>query len=648
MKYPNLFSPMKIGTLEIRNRVVMTPMGCSMANVDGSPSEQMIAYYTARARGGVGLICTEITRVRDLDGVGETAQLSVSKNSVIPGLTKLADSVHRQGAKIFVQIHHPGRQTGSFTQFGVKPVAPSAVTCQIIQEEPRALETEEVKEIIQNYIDGAWRAQQAGIDGVEIHAAHGYLLNQFLSPHTNKRTDVYGGSLENRGRAVVEIIKGIKDLCGPTYPVTVRISVEEFLGPEGLELPEGVAFCKMFEAAGADGLGISSGIYETMNTIVEPTSYQEGWRIHLSEAVKKAVTIPIYGNAVIRHPDYAEKLLAEGTLDFIGMGRPHLADPEWCNKAKNGQDDRIRHCISCLRCFETIFTQSAICQPVQCSVNAQLGREARNPYPEKDGAGRVVAIVGGGPAGLEAARVLAERHFKPVIFEASGTIGGQLALAKNPPGKDKLAWFTSYLDNELNRLGVEIRLHTRATAENISALNPHAVILATGSTPLIPASIPGVGGDNVYSVSDILSGAVKLEGKKVVLIGSGMTGIETAEMLADAGNTVSVVEMQDTIAPDGYWQNVIDVLGHLKEKNVELLPKHTLLSIGADNVKLDGAVTEIPCDAVVLSLGVKSEDSLFKEISGSFTNIYNIGDSKKIGRIVNAVTEGYLLAYNLK
>lgn len=499
MKYPKLFSPMKIGEVEIKNRVVMTPMGCSMANVDGTPSEQMIAYYTARARGGVGLICTEITRVNDVNGVGEPAQLSVSKNSVIPGLNKLTDAVHRYGTKIFVQLHHPGRQTGSAFQFGVQPVAPSAVTCKIMQEEPRELTHAEVKGIIQDFIDGAWRAKMAGCDGVELHGAHGYLLNQFFSPYTNKRTDEYGGSLENRGRIVTEILSGIRQACGEDFPVTVRITVEEFLGKEGLEPEEGIRFCKLFEAAGAKGLGITSGIYETMNTIVEPVSYEEGWRIYLTEAVKKEVGIPVYGNGVIRHPEYAERLLEEGKMDFIGMGRPHLADPEWCDKARNGKAEQIRHCISCLRCFESIFINAASCLPVECSVNAQLGREARYPYPERDGNGRVVAIIGGGPAGLEAARVLAERHFKPVVFEAADKLGGQIEFGKNPPGKGKLAWFVSYLETELGRMQVEIRRNTKATADMVADLDPYAVILATGSNPIIPRDIPGIDRDTVYT-----------------------------------------------------------------------------------------------------------------------------------------------------
>ncbi|WP_101772257.1 NAD(P)/FAD-dependent oxidoreductase [Peptostreptococcus faecalis] len=647
MKYSKLFSPGKIGDLEIQNRVIMSSMGCSMANVDGTPSEQMISYYEKRARGGVGLICTEVTRINDEHGIGEPAQLSVSHDEVILGLSKLADAVHKHGTKIFVQLHHPGNQTGSAAMYGVQPVAPSAVTCPIVGEEPRVLSTEEVKGLIQDYIDGAWRAQQAGIDGVEIHGAHGYLINQFFSKHTNKRTDQYGGSLENRVRMAVEIIEGIRKRCGSDFPVTIRVTVEEFMGDEGIQLDEGVEICKLLEKAGVDAIGVTSGIYESMNTIVEPLSYDEGWRVYLTEKVKNAVKIPVYGNGVIRHPDFAEKLIEEGKMDFIGMGRPHLADPEWCFKAKNDQADRIRYCVSCLRCFESVFSNSGACVPIECSVNAQLGKESRYPYYAKDGKNRTVVIIGGGPAGLESARVLAERRFKPILFELTDVLGGNVAIGKNPPGKEKLGWFIDYLKTELDRLGVDIRMNTKVDIDKIEKLNPYAIILATGSVPIIPKNIPGVFNENVYNVPDILSGKIQLRNKKVAVIGSGMTGIELAEMLASQGNEVSVIEMAKKIAPDGYWQSVMDVLKHLQEYNVKLMPEHKLLSIEKDRVKLEGETTELLCDEVVLALGVKSENSLCQELKSKFDNVYNIGDSHKVGKIVNAVSDAFVLCNNL-
>lgn len=647
MKYPNLFSPMSIGKLSLKNRVVMTAMGCSMANVDGSPSDQMIAYYEERAKGGVGLITTEITRVNDDTGVGEPAQLSVSHNGVIPRLQLLAEAVHRHDSRIFVQLHHPGRQTPSMLIHGQAPVSASDVACKIVGDQPRALETAEVYQLIDNFIDGAWRAQQAGLDGVELHVAHGYLLNQFISPYTNQRTDEFGGSTEARAKMVVAIIQGIREKCGKDFTIAARVTVDECLGEQGLQLEEGVELCKLFEAAGVDLLNVTNGIYETMNTLVEPISYDEGWRANFAKAVKEAVTVPVCGNSLIRHPAFAEKLLEEGNQDLIGMGRSLLADPDWVMKAYNEQEEEINHCISCLRCFETVFGLSGFCVPIQCSVNPRMGREACYPYPETTGKDRKVVIVGGGPGGLEAARVLATRRFKPILFEAGAALGGQLLQGSVPPKKEKLRWLADYYTTQMDKLGVEVHLNTPATKETIEALDPYAVILATGSQPIVPASIPGIDGANVHTIPDILTGKTQLSGKKVAVIGSGMTGIETAEYLAEQGNQVTVVEMQETLTPDGYWQNVVDVMGRLTALGAEFLPKHKLVSISQEGIVLEGETTELACDEVVLALGVKSNSSGLEGLLEERERVYVVGDASKVGRIYTATLDGFTLAHSI-
>lgn len=617
-----------------------------MAETDGQPSEQMIAFYTARAKGGVGLIITEITRVEDTHGRTEISQLAVDRDEVIPGLARLADSVHKYGAKIFVQLHHPGRQTSGTATFGLQPVSASVTTCKITNAEPRELSNEEVWALIDKFVDGAVRAQRAGIDGVEIHAGHGYLLNQFLSPYTNKRTDEFGGSLENRTRIISEIIKGIRLKCGSEFPIMVRTEVEEFLGSQGIELPEGVEICKLLEAAGADALNITSGIYETMNTLVEPASYKEGWRSYLVGTVKKEVSIPVCGNAVIRHPDVAEKLLQDGNQDFISMGRTHLADPEWCNKARAGKTAEIRYCISCLRCFESVFARMGL--PIQCSTNPQVGREARYPYPRVDGNGRTVAVIGAGPAGMEAARVLAERRFKPVLIEKSDKLGGQLNYASVPYAQYRINWMIDYYRKQFELLKIDVRLNTAATVEYVKSLDPYAVIVATGASPIVPDSIPGIDGDNVYVTTDIIDGTVQLSGKKAVIAGSGITGLEVAEMLADAGNEVSVVEMAEKLTPDGYWQIVTDMMGRLNEKNVQFYPSHKLIGVTPDKVLLEGENTELNADAVILALGVKSQDGLYDSMKNEFEKIYRIGDASKSGKIYMATQDGFLVANNLK
>ncbi|MEG2291477.1 MAG: FAD-dependent oxidoreductase [Clostridium sp.] len=655
MKYSLLASPMKIGDVEIKNRTVMTAMGVAMADISGMATDRIIKYYEERAKGGVGLIIPEFTKVSNM-GPGTLFQLSLTTDDHIGPMSKLVDVVHKYGTKIFIQLHHAGRQTYSMLINGEQVVSPSAIPCGICQQDTRALEINEIKEIIGEFINAAWRAKAAGADGVEVHAGHGYLLNQFLSPNTNKRDDEYGGSIENRCRIVCEIIQGIKEKCGGKFPISVRITTDEFLeyidkAGQGINLEMSVQICKLLEKSGADALNVTCGTYETITTFMEPTSFPEGWRLYLAETIKKSVNIPVFGNTVIRNPKYAEEILENGSVDFIAMGRSYLADPHWTKKALEGRDSEIRKCISCLRCVDT-FNASPITQkPLECSVNPILAKEGDYSMEfDTDGENRCVAIVGGGPAGLEAARILAMRNFKPIIFESSDELGGQLCYAKKPPKKERINWLIEYYNNVLSRLGVEIRLNTKATLENIKELSPYAVIIATGSKPIVPQSIAGINGDNVYSVTDILSGKKVLTNKNVCVIGSGMTGIETTEMLAEQGNKVSVVEMADSIAPGAFFMNVIDIMSRVNNYDVNLLLEHKLLEVKKDFIVVENAKGEridLATDAVVLSLGVVSEKKLFEDTKFNFNKVYNIGDSDKIGRIGDAVSAGFKVGYNL-
>ncbi|WP_052352741.1 NAD(P)/FAD-dependent oxidoreductase [Neobacillus dielmonensis] len=648
-KYPKLFSNGKIGNLELKNRVIMTAMGTGFANADGTPSERIMRYYEERAKGGVGLIVTEVTRVNDDHGKASDAQLSVSNDAVIEPLRKFAERIHSYGTKLFLQLHHPGRQNASVAIGGQPVVGPSAIPCGLMQEETRALTTEEVESLVQDFVNGAKRAKAAGVDGIELHGAHGYLINQFLSPYTNKRTDKYGGSFENRLLFLEEIILGIRKECGD-YPLMVRLTVEEFLdtigAPEkGIDLETGVKIVQALEKLGIDAIDVSSGIYETMNTIVEPTSYPQGWRTHLSKAVKEAVQIPVIAANVIRKPEFAEELLESGIIDFVGIGRGLLADPEWVNKTAGGRECDIRNCISCLHCFESIFAGS-----LECAVNPRMGRELQFDQLQTDGDGKTIAIIGAGPAGLESARVLAERGFKPVVFEKEATIGGQLLLANKPPQKEKIDWLIEYLDTQTKKLGVEIRLNTEATVEGLRKLDPYAVFVATGADAFVPP-IKGADGEHVYTPTEILSGSVELQNKRIAVIGSGMTGLETAELLAEQGNTVTVFEMADMIGPGAYFQNLIDVTTKLAKLGVHMLPGHKLQKISYDRILLEKVATkenvECPVDAVVLSLGVRPNNKIVDTIKANFTNVKVIGDVNAPRKIAQAIKEGYTEAYNL-
>lgn len=691
-QYTKLFSEGKIGNVTLKNRIVMSPMVLGTGGLDGTPGEQMMQYYEERARGGVGLIITEATRVDEKHGPLAPRQLAMSKDRHIEPFARMVKRVHRHGTKIFCQLHHPGRQNLSLLvatwrmseaigrhwhgywniffqvaqhaelveKTGILPpvAAPSPVPCRLQKQKTRALKTEEIKELVIEFGAAARRVQLAGADGVELHGAHGYLIQEFLSPYTNRRMDEYGGSFENRMRFITEIIAEIRRQCGKDFPIIARISVDEFYreigdpADEGITLDEGIRIAKRLEECGIDAIDVSSASYETMNYWLEPTSFQTGWRSYLAKAVKENVSIPVLAANLIRSPEQAEQQLEEGIQDFISLGRPLLADPDWANKAKSGHPEDIRHCICCLWCFESMLNGAVRNKPGQCAVNPRTCREVGIPKePKKDGDGRIVAIVGAGPAGLTAAEMLGKRGFQPIVFEKMPFTGGQLQLADKPPRKEKIDWCFEDLERAARRAGAEIRLSTKADAASLKELQPYAVIVATGGDAVHP-SIPGADQPHVCTVTEILNGSVKLEGKAVAVIGSGMTGLETADLLAEQGNQVTIVEMADEIAPGTYHQHTDDILPRLQSLGVEILTGWKLACIGQKDITLEpscgGAQIQKPAQQVVMSVGVRSNNGLYEEIKNQFERVFLIGDAKKIGRIAQATHGAYDLARKMK
>lgn len=641
--YTKLFQKGKIGKLKLKNRTVMTAMGVSLANPTGEANDNIIRYYEERAKGGCGLIITEVTRIDDEYGVGTSNQLSVTDPKNVPQLQRLVDTVHKYDTKLFVQLHHPGRQTSSALIGGKQSVAPSPIMCKFIGEMPRELTTKECEDIRDAFIKGAVIAQMAGADGVELHAAHGYLLNEFLSPYTNKRTDQYGGSEENRLRLLSEIISGIRACCGPMYPISVRISADEFVDG-GLRLEDTLKISIELEKLGIDAINVSTGIYESMNTIVEPGSYEQGWKKKYAKEIKKHVNIPVIAVNNIKEPSVAENLLNEDVCDFIGLGRSLLADPEWVNKAKNGKEDTIRSCIGCLYCFETLGKGKHIA----CTVNARLGRE--NEYSEfkKDGNNQVIAVVGGGPSGMEAARVLAERDFKVVLFEKKDRLGGTLNIADKPLLKEKITKFTNNMVNELKQDNIEIRYNTKNVLEEVKALNPISVFIASGASPIVPNSIEGIHNENVVKAEDVLVEAVKLKGK-VAVIGSGMTGCETAEFLAHQGCSVSLIEMAPQVGLGIYPPVLSDLFERFNKYNPEVLVNHKLTKVTEKGIELlnteSNTTVSKDVDYVVLALGVSPNEEFVSEFEKEFDNVRVLGDASKGGRIVDAIADGFGKAF---
>jgi 2,4-dienoyl-CoA reductase-like NADH-dependent reductase (Old Yellow Enzyme family)/thioredoxin reductase len=691
MQYETLFSQGKIGNVTIKNRVVQEPMMLGHGCFDGTPTEQMMNYYEERARGKVGLIITEITRINDSHGVGSFSQLGISHDYQIEPLAEMIRRIHSHGTKLFVQLQHPGRQNAPVT-VGTLPisiaserlwpgykaffykmapqaralgekgllksvVAPSKTEpCRYSKAKNRALRHSEIKKLIQQFIDGAVRAQKAGADGVELHAAHGYLIEQFLSPYTNKRTDEYGGTLENRMRFLLEIIAGIREKCGQDFPIVVRLTVDECyaqIGEEGrgYALSDGVEMAKRLELAGIDAIDVSSATYETMNYWLEPTSFDLGWRKYMAEAVKKAVNIPVIAANLIRTPEQAEEQLNAGVQDFIGLGRPLLADPHWAKKALEGHPEDIKRCMCCLWCFESMQENAYKGTAGECAVNPFMGREIEKSNLKIDGAGRNVVIVGAGPAGLTAAEVLGMRGYKPIVLEKASSVGGQLLLANKPPKKEKISWCFEDLEAAAVKSGAEIRLNVDATPQIISAIAPYAVIIATGGQSVKPRSIPGVDLPKVCTITEMLNGEISPKGEQVAVIGSGMSGLETALALAELGNNVTVVEMAHELAPGAYVQHTSDILPKLEQHGTRFLTGKKLVGISETDIVLedvfDGKQETIQADCVVLSLGVRPVNDLYQTLKGQYQKLYLIGDADKIGRVADATRSAYKLAMSL-
>ena len=690
MNYDMLFSPMKIGNVEIKNRIVMAPMCMGFGQYNGCATETMMNYYEERAKGGVGLIFTEITRINDITGASSFGQLGMSHDYQIPALKEMADRIHKHNCKVMVELHHPGRQnlglmigtvpicnigskllgnmytkilTGAVIPPGKvlqdkdivpRTVAPSKCEKSKMSESVnRELSKKEIKKLICQFVEGAVRVQKAGCDGVELHASHGYLIQQFLSPNTNKRTDEYGGSLKNRMRFLLEIIDGIRKNCGKDFPIVVRLTVDEMYSKigqdgKGYNLEEGLKMAKILNDKGIDAIDVSSAAYDTFNYWLEPTTFTPGWRKYLACEVKKVVDIPVIAANLIRSPKQAELQLEEGCQDFISLGRPLIADPYWPKKVKNGNENLVKRCVCCLYCFESMMNGAYKYTHGKCSVNPFVGRE--DVKLKHNGNERKAVIIGAGCAGLTAAELLAKRGFDVTVFEKDSKQGGQLNLASKPPHKDKMNWVCEDLLANAVLAGAKVIFNTLATKDIIDSYSPQIVINATGGNAVHPKAFSG---NNISTVTEILDGSVKLENKNVAVIGSGMTGLETSELLVSQGNKVTIIEMADEIAPSAWFQHVDDALPVLEKAGTKFLTSHKLLSVSQSGIELEDLKSKktisLKVDYVVLSLGVKPDTVLFDTIKNSSNyKVYNIGDSLKIGRIANATESAYQLVMSIE
>ena len=637
--------PIRIGNTEVKNRVIFLAMAKTISNTDGTVSKRDIDYIESVAAGGAGIVIPGAMVVDDQWPSRLPLQPGLYADRFIPRLRLLVQAVHKHNAKILFQLWHPGATNYS----GVQPKTVDELTI------------EDIRRIQSKYISAAKRAMAAGADGVEFQTCHGYLACQFISPLFNHRTDEYGWeSLEDRTRFAVETLTEIRKIIGPNRILSVKMQgfdYPEGEGPNGSDgiTPEQAAqVAPYLEKAGADIISVSAGgtIYQQDDIMSGDVHRAEGWKVPAAALVKKAVSIPVAATGNIRHPDFVDQIIGDGIVDMVGMGRGILAEREWVKKCAEGREDELRYCISCMNCFNVGNFQY---EQTNCSVNPFALREASQRPFKKVGNGRIVAIVGAGPAGMEAAVTLKQRGFEPVVFDKGDQIGGNLHVAKKPPFKGKFEWAVDYYKSVFAKFGIDTRLGKEVTADDVLAVNPYSILVVTGCTPVNP-SIPGLDQVPVYQSHDVLVQDMQFPGKKVVVLGGGITGLETALYInRQEGTDVSVVDMLPTwpinpFDPRHQQEGLLEVR-HCQDQGVKMYFDNKIMrfadgKIVAESTK-DGSVTELPADVVIMSLGVKSNDTLYQELLKRHPSVWKGGDALAIGKINKAVLHGSKFGFAL-
>lgn len=648
-----LFEPCKIGSMEIRNRIVMAPMSCNLGK-DGFVTERMVRFFEERAKGGVGLITIGDGIVDTPLGNNVKESTAIDHDKYIPNLKMLTQAAKVHGAKICLQLSHAGRRAGRVSKEGyldvtrgLIPVAPSSIPHPVVgQVVPKELTQGEIKKIIEKFGEASRRAIEAGFDSIGLHCAHMYLCGQFLSPWVNKRTDEYGGDLGGRLRFVSEVVERIKREIGKKYPLIVRMNGEE---PEGGNSAEEIQeIARQLEKAGVDAIHVSVGFGAPTKTpgfipSATPMRAPQGCILHLAENIKRVVSIPIIAVNKLGDVFFAEKVLQDGKADLIALGRPLIADPFLPLKAAEGRFDDIRPCIYCCKgCVQNVIEKDA---PVACSVNPIAGREIEESPITPAEKKKKVLIVGGGPAGMESALITAERGHQVFLIEKSNQLGGQLSLASQPPGKKDIEAFRIYLINAIKKSGVNVELSREVTLEWINETQPDTAILATGSHPILP-DVAGLQNRKTFTAREILEG-LKLEGKRILVIGGGQVGCEVAEFLVEQEKEVTIIEVLDDIAQDMDRINRLPLIMSLENSGIRIMKETAVSSVTDQGVWIDcyGKKSLLPADGIVIAVGaapiLEDVDIRIKE---KIPEIHFVGDKVKAGGILEAVQQGYEIA----
>lgn len=648
MNFKSTFQPMTIGTMLVKNRLVVPAMDSAMCEDDGTIKKMACDYYGSRAKGGFGMVITEIAAV-DERGPGMPGQPRLYSDEYLPGLKDLAKAIHNGGARAIVQLHHAGRETMS-AMIGQTPTAPSSIPSVVYREPVNEYTTEQVYELVDSYIQSAVRCHKAGFDGIEFHCAHGYMGLQFLSPRTNKRIDEFGGGVSGRTYFHKLIIEGIRRECGPDFAIIVRVdSIEGRAG--GLEEEEAVVSARLFETYGADAINVSAGTYASWDVIVPPTAWQQGWNWRICRRIKEAVNVPVMLAGRFSDPFIVEQAIERGDTDFVCLGRQSIADPEYPNKMAGGNLEEIVPCVGCTqRCMS--FNDHDSLQEgdwgVSCIFNPMSNNRQDVQYKPTEEPKKIM-VVGAGVGGMEAAWIAADRGHDVTLYEKNGEnkVGGQFLIASYPPYKQELTRAVKYFKHMCEVKGVKMVYNCEVDADLVKSEKPDVLIVATGAEPF-KLNIPGKDNENVVMANDVLVGKNILASSALV-IGGGMVGVETAEFCKDYCERVAVVEMKEDIALDLYMTVRDDLIGRFKREGIEVYKNTKVSRIEGNDVYAEQNGEEIVLsgfDHIVFAVGSKPT-KVFENVDDLADEVYVIGDAKEARSALEAIYEGARLGMRI-